>query len=174
MKRGRDVQGTPLDLVACPECGKSIPKGSIYCVYCRAKVSTEPEMNARAETPTNLPLENKVSSAPKMEPTQQPYTTLTPVTSTSIPKDILQTLIEIALHQPISILLLASRCGSIAIKHVNYLEGRGLVRTQSGKGSATISTTDRFADEFGMERDVKKMQAQLRADIKLGELGRFR
>ncbi len=155
MKRSWEVQGTPFDSV-CPVCGKSIPKGSIYCLYCRAKVGTETEI--------------KASSPQRLKPIQEVHITPKPVGSGPIPKDIMQTLIEVALQQPISLLLLASRCGSAAIEHVNYLAGRGLVRTQSGKGSATVSTTDRFADEFGMSREVKKMQAQLRADIKFGEL----
>ncbi len=88
-----------------------------------------------------------------------------PAANKAIPKDVLQTLTIIALQQPIPLLTLVSHRGPVAFEHVHFLEVGGLVRTEGKGETQTVITTALFADTFGLNRDVKKIQAELRMDL---------
>ncbi len=94
-----------------------------------------------------------------------PPNIIPPAASKVIPRDVLQTLTIIALQQPIPLLILVGRCGPKALEHVHFLEDRGLVRMESSEGMPCVITTIQFADTFGLNRDVKKMQAELGRDL---------
>ncbi len=88
-----------------------------------------------------------------------------PAASKAIPKDVLQILTIIAFQQPIPLLILVGRCGPKAFERVHFLEDRGLVGIKLSEGIPCVITTNLFADTFGLDRDVKKMQVELKMDI---------
>ncbi len=86
-----------------------------------------------------------------------------------IPEGVMRTLTIIALKQPIAKSLLVKLRGSGAYEHVKDLEDRGLVRSERAGRTQNVTTTDQFADMFGLSREVKKMVMQLKAQLGVKE-----
>ncbi len=86
-----------------------------------------------------------------------------------IPEGVMRTLTIIALKQPIAKSLLVKLRGSGAYEHVKDLEDRGLVKSERAGRTQNVTTTDQFADMFGLSRDVKKMILQLKAQLGVKE-----
>ncbi len=86
-----------------------------------------------------------------------------------IPEGVMRTLTIIALKQPIAKSLLVKLRGSGAYEHVKDLEDRGLVRSERAGRTQNVTTTDQFADMFGLSREVKKMVLQLKAQLGVKE-----
>jgi segregation and condensation protein B len=86
-----------------------------------------------------------------------------------IPEGVMRTLTIIALKQPISKSLLVKLRGSGAYEHVKDLEDRGLVRSERAGRTQNVTTTDQFADMFGLSREIKKMKMQLKAQLGVKE-----
>ncbi len=86
-----------------------------------------------------------------------------------IPEGVMRTLTIIALKQPITKSLLVKLRGSGAYEHVKDLEDRGLVRSERAGRTQNVTTTDQFADMFGLSREIKKMKMQLKAQLGVKE-----
>jgi len=86
-----------------------------------------------------------------------------------IPEGAMRTLTIIALKQPITKSLLVKLRGSGAYEHVKELEDRGLVKSERAGRTQNVTTTDQFADMFGLSREVKKLQLQLKAQLGVKE-----
>jgi segregation and condensation protein B len=81
----------------------------------------------------------------------------------------MRTLTVIALKQPILKSLLIKLRGSGAYEHVKFLTDRGLVRSEKKGRSDEVTTTDAFADMFGLSRDVTKLKLQLKTQLGVKE-----
>jgi segregation and condensation protein B len=86
-----------------------------------------------------------------------------------IPEAVMRTLTVIALKQPIMKSLLIKLRGSGAYEHVKFLLDRGLVRSEKKGRSDEVTTTDGFADMFGLSRDVNKLKLQLKTQLGVKE-----
>lgn len=86
-----------------------------------------------------------------------------------IPEGVMRTLTIIALKQPIAKSLLVKLRGSGAYEHVKDLEDRGLVRSERAGRTQNVTTTDQFADMFGLSREIKKLKMQLKAQLGVKE-----
>ncbi len=78
-----------------------------------------------------------------------------------IPDRILKSLTIIALKQPILKSHLIKIRGSGAYEHVKYLLDRGYCEGIKKGRSVNLTTTDQFADTFGLSRDVETLKKQL-------------
>ncbi len=78
-----------------------------------------------------------------------------------IPDKYLKTLTIIALKQPIMKSKLVKLRGSTAYQHVKFLEENGFIDSKKKGRSSELTTTDTFADTFGLSRDLKVMKRQL-------------
>ncbi|MEM4446261.1 MAG: SMC-Scp complex subunit ScpB [Candidatus Jordarchaeales archaeon] len=74
----------------------------------------------------------------------------------------LKTLAYIALMQPVKQSQVIKARGSAAYAHIKRLEGLGFVRGETEGRTKILSTTELFADYFGLPYDVKKLKLQLR------------
>jgi segregation and condensation protein B len=78
----------------------------------------------------------------------------------------LQTLVYIALNQPILQSDLVFQRGTHVYDHVKDLEAKKFIETTPEGRTKKIKTTDLFADYFGLERDKIKLKAQLKFKMK--------
>ncbi len=78
----------------------------------------------------------------------------------------LQTLVFIALKQPILQSDLVLQRGTHVYDHVKDLETKKFIETSPEGRSKRIVTTDLFADYFGLDRDKIKLKAQLKFKMK--------
>jgi len=78
-----------------------------------------------------------------------------------IPDRILKTLTIVALKQPMLKSNLIKIRGSGAYEHVKYLLDRGYCEGIKKGRSVSLTTTDQFADTFGLSRDVETLKKQL-------------
>jgi segregation and condensation protein B len=86
-----------------------------------------------------------------------------------IPDRILKTLTIIALKQPLMKSKLVKLRGSTAYKHVKYLEDNGYVDSVKKGRSSELTTTDLFADTFGLSRDVNELKKQMITQLGIKE-----
>jgi segregation and condensation protein B len=82
-----------------------------------------------------------------------------------IPEAVLKTLTIIALKQPMMKSMLIKIRGSTAYEHVKFLLDRGFVESNKKGRTEEITTTDQFADTFGVSRDIDTMKKQLIAQL---------
>lgn len=82
-----------------------------------------------------------------------------------IPEAVMRTLTVVALKQPIKKSLLVKIRGSGAYGHVKFLEERGFVEGYKKGRTSVLSTSDQFADTFGLSRDPKTLKKQLVAQL---------
>lgn len=73
-----------------------------------------------------------------------------------IPPGALKTLALIAYHQPVTQSRLANLLGSKVYDHVRLLKEMGIIRWESHGNTKILTTTERFADYFGIERGDKE------------------
>ena len=86
-----------------------------------------------------------------------------------IPDAILKTLTIIALKQPIMKSMLVKLRGSTAYEHVKYLNENGyLILIKKGR-SSELSTSDQFADTFGLSRDKTELKKQMITQLGIKE-----
>ncbi len=78
----------------------------------------------------------------------------------------LQTLVFIALRQPIIQSDLVTQRGTHVYDHVKELEAKKFINSTPEGRSKKIITTDLFADYFGLDRDKIKLKAQLKFKMK--------
>jgi segregation and condensation protein B len=86
-----------------------------------------------------------------------------------IPDSILKTLTIIALKQPIMKSILVKLRGSTAYEHVKYLNENGYVILVKKGRSSEISTSDQFADTFGLSRDKTELKKQMITQLGIKE-----
>lgn len=82
-----------------------------------------------------------------------------------IPEAVLKTLTIIALKQPMMKSMLIKIRGSTAYDHVKFLLDRGFVESNKKGRTEEITTTDQFADTFGVSRDIETMKKQMIAQL---------
>ncbi|NWF95358.1 MAG: SMC-Scp complex subunit ScpB [Candidatus Thorarchaeota archaeon] len=78
----------------------------------------------------------------------------------------LQTLVYIALKQPILQSDLVADRGTHVYEHVKELEEKKLIEATPEGRSKVLSTTQLFADYFGLDTDIIRMKAQLKHKLK--------
>lgn len=86
-----------------------------------------------------------------------------------IPDAILKTLTIIALKQPIMKSMLVKLRGSTAYEHVKYLNENGYISLVKKGRSSEISTSDQFADMFGLSRDKNELKKQMIVQLGIKE-----
>ncbi|MBY9005777.1 MAG: SMC-Scp complex subunit ScpB [Candidatus Lokiarchaeota archaeon] len=84
----------------------------------------------------------------------------------AISEKYLRTLTIIALKQPILKSIVIKIRGSGAYEHIKYLEENGFIVGIKKGRSAELSTTDKYAEMFGLPRDKQEMKK-----IMVGQLG---
>ena len=89
-----------------------------------------------------------------------------PFTEKEVPDEVLKTAAMIAYHQPVLQSLLAKALGSEVYKDVGTLRSMGLVKAKKRGQTLQLTTTQRFAEYFGIEgstrEDIKRwMESQL-------------
>jgi segregation and condensation protein B len=90
-----------------------------------------------------------------------------PFTEKEVPDEVLKTAAMIAYHQPVLQSILAKVLGSEVYKDVEVLRSLGLVKAKKRGQTLQLTTTQRFAEYFGIEgstrEDIKKwMENQLK------------
>jgi len=90
-----------------------------------------------------------------------------PFTEKEVPDEVLKTAAMIAYHQPVLQSVLAKVLGSDVYKEVETLRSMGLVKAKKMGQTLQLTTTQRFAEYFGIEgstrEDIKKwMESQLK------------
>jgi segregation and condensation protein B len=90
-----------------------------------------------------------------------------PFTEKEVPDEVLKTAAMIAYHQPVLQSVLAKVLGSDVYKEVETLRSMGLVKAKKRGQTLQLTTTQRFAEYFGIEgstrEDIKKwMENQLK------------
>jgi len=88
----------------------------------------------------------------------------------AIAEKYLRTLTVIALKQPILKSLLVKLRGSGAYEHVKYLEDEGLIEGKKKGRSSELTTTDKYAEMFGLPRDKQEMKRVMVAQLGLDEV----
>lgn len=79
-----------------------------------------------------------------------------------IPRRVLKTLALIAFHQPIRQSELKDMVGSVVYEHVHELHDRGMIITRQDGITKILTTTDRFAEYFGIDAsDREQMRTEL-------------
>lgn len=190
LKRLPKNSQVPLSGSNCPKCSTQIPRESAFCLKCGTKIETKPWNQPCKSCGAAIPLDaayclkcgNPVSqslppppvippetknqdSLPIIEQAFDPANVPGIPASEPIPKEIVQTLLIIALQQPIHLLVLASRRGTGIFEHVKLLETRHLIRAEKKGEETYLVTTEEFAAKFGLSHDMKEMQAQLRGGL---------
>ena len=90
----------------------------------------------------------------------------------AIAEKYLRTLTIIALKQPILKSLLVKLRGTGAYEHVKYLIDNALVDAKKKGRSDELTTTDKYAEMFGLPRDKNEMKRVMVAQLGLNEDGR--
>jgi segregation and condensation protein B len=90
-----------------------------------------------------------------------------PFTEKEVPDEVLKTAAMIAYHQPVLQSVLAKVLGTEVYKDVGSLRSLGLVKAKKRGQTLQLTTTQRFAEYFGIEGstrdDIKKwMESQLK------------
>jgi segregation and condensation protein B len=90
-----------------------------------------------------------------------------PFTEKEVPDEVLKTAAMVAYHQPVLQSVLAKVLGSDVYKDVESLRSMGLVKAKKRGQTLQLTTTQRFAEYFGIEgstrEDIKKwMESQLK------------
>jgi segregation and condensation protein B len=83
----------------------------------------------------------------------------------AIAEKYLRTLTVIALKQPIMKSLLVKLRGSGAYEHVKYLLENGLISGVKKGRSSELTTTDQYAEMFGLPRDREQMKRVMIAQL---------
>jgi len=91
-----------------------------------------------------------------------------PFTEKEVPDEVLKTAAMIAYHQPVLQSTMAKALGSEVYKDVERLRSMGLVKAKKRGQTLQLTTTQRFAEYFGIEgstrEDIKKwMESQLKS-----------
>ncbi|MDD1767901.1 MAG: SMC-Scp complex subunit ScpB [Methanomassiliicoccales archaeon] len=91
-----------------------------------------------------------------------------PFTEKEVPDDVLKIAAMIAYHQPVLQSALAKVLGSEVYKDVEKLRSMGLVKAKKRGQTLQLTTTQRFAEYFGIEgstrEDIKRwMESQLKS-----------
>ena len=81
----------------------------------------------------------------------------------------LRTLTVIALKQPILKSLVIKIRGSGAYEHIKYLLDNGLISGIKKGRSQELSTTDKYAEMFGLPKDKQQMKTMMIAQLGLNE-----
>lgn len=87
-----------------------------------------------------------------------------------IPRRVLKTLALIAFHQPIKQADLKDMVGSVVYDHVHELHERGMITARQDGITKILTTTDRFAEYFGIDatnRDEIRTELARRVGITL-------
>jgi len=86
-----------------------------------------------------------------------------------IPDKHLKTLTIIALKQPLLKSMLVKIRGSGAYDHVKFLLDRGFIEGRKKGRSMELTTTDQFADTFGLSRDLDTLKKQMITQLGIPE-----
>ena len=86
-----------------------------------------------------------------------------------IPDKHLKTLTIIALKQPLLKSTLVKIRGSGAYDHVKFLLDRGFIESRKKGRSVELTTTDQFADTFGLSRDMSTLKKQMITQLGIPE-----
>jgi len=86
-----------------------------------------------------------------------------------IPDKHLKTLTIIALKQPLLKSTLVKIRGSGAYDHVKFLLDRGFIEARRKGRSKELTTTDQFADTFGLSRDLDTLKKQMITQLGIPE-----
>ena len=86
-----------------------------------------------------------------------------------IPDKHLKTLTIIALKQPLLKSTLVKIRGSGAYDHVKFLLDRGFIEARRKGRSAELTTTEQFADTFGLSRDLPTLKQQMITQLGIPE-----
>lgn len=87
----------------------------------------------------------------------------------AIKEKYLRTLTVIALKQPILKSLLVKLRGTGAYQHVKYLEKQGLIDSVKKGRTSELTTTDKYAEMFGLPKDKAQMKRVLVAQLGVEE-----
>ncbi|MGV9172372.1 MAG: SMC-Scp complex subunit ScpB [Promethearchaeia archaeon] len=87
----------------------------------------------------------------------------------AIKEKYLRTLTVIALKQPILKSLLVKLRGTGAYQHVKYLEKQGLIDSVKKGRTSELTTTDKYAEMFGLPKDISRMKETLIAQLGVEE-----
>ena len=82
----------------------------------------------------------------------------------------LRTLTIVALKQPILKSLVVKIRGSGAYEHVKYLLDQGLIIADKKGRSNELSTTDKYAEMFGLPKDKEQMKRVMISQLDLDEV----
>lgn len=85
----------------------------------------------------------------------------------------LRTLTVIALKQPILKSMVIKLRGTGAYEHVKYLLDNGFIDAVKKGRSQELTTTDKYADMFGLPRDKRQMKSRMISQLGLGEGGQI-
>ncbi|MEE9377227.1 MAG: SMC-Scp complex subunit ScpB [Candidatus Lokiarchaeia archaeon] len=83
----------------------------------------------------------------------------------------LRTLTIIALKQPILKSMVIKLRGSGAYEHVKYLIDNGFINAIKKGRSQELTTTDKYADMFGLPKDIRQMKSVMITQLGLDEKG---
>ena len=83
----------------------------------------------------------------------------------------LRTLTIIALKQPILKSMVIKLRGSGAYEHVKYLIDNGFINAIKKGRSHELTTTDKYADMFGLPKDIRQMKSVMVTQLGLDEGG---
>jgi len=83
----------------------------------------------------------------------------------------LRTLTIIALKQPILKSMVIKLRGSGAYEHVKYLIDYGFINALKKGRSHELTTTDKYADMFGLPKDIRQMKSVMITQLGLEEVG---
>ena len=83
----------------------------------------------------------------------------------------LRTLTIIALKQPILKSMVIKLRGSGAYEHVKYLIDYGFINAIKKGRSQELTTTDKYADMFGLPKDIRQMKSVMITQLGLDERG---
>ena len=83
----------------------------------------------------------------------------------------LRTLTIIALKQPILKSMVIKLRGSGAYEHVKYLIDNGFINAIKKGRSHELTTTDKYADMFGLPKDIRQMKSVMVTQLDLDEGG---
>lgn len=90
-----------------------------------------------------------------------------------IPRKVLKTLVLIAFHQPIKQADLKDMVGSVVYDHVKELHERGMITAREAGVTKVLSTTERFAEYFGLDasnRDEIRTELARRVGLDLTQV----
>ena len=86
---------------------------------------------------------------------------LTELVRPVVPQQVLKTLSFIAMKQPVTQAEVVKARGDSAYAHVKELLGKGFIAAEPSGRTKLLTTTQRFADYFGLQADLVELKGEL-------------